>query len=108
VLSAWPLIGRGAGKLDVHKVRLAMAVRSKSAHWKLNEIRARLWIETAKRCGIADMEAIIADVVSRTPAVIERVGAAIPKGFPAQIADTILNNVRSLSERLHSELPNKI
>jgi serine/threonine-protein kinase HipA len=38
VLSAWPLIGRGAGKLDEHKVKLAMAVRSKSAHWKLNEI----------------------------------------------------------------------
>ena len=39
VLSAWPLIGRGAGKLDEHKVKLAMAVRSKSVHWKLNEIR---------------------------------------------------------------------
>jgi serine/threonine-protein kinase HipA len=104
VLSAWPLIGRGAGKLDVHKVGLAMALRSKSAHWKLNEIKARHWIETGKRCGIADMEAIIADVVSRTPAVIERVGAAIPKGFPAQIAETILAGVRSSSDRLRAEL----
>ena len=32
----------------------AMAVRSKSAHWKLNEVRARHWIETARRCGVAD------------------------------------------------------
>jgi serine/threonine-protein kinase HipA len=104
VLSAWPLIGRGAGKLDVHKVKLAMAVRSKSAYWKLNEIKARHWIETGKRCGIADMEAIIADVVSRTPAVIERVGDAIKKGFPAQIADSILNGVRASSERLQAEL----
>ena len=79
VLSAWPLIGRGAGKLDMHKVKLAMAVRSKSAHWKLNEIKARHWIETARRCGIVDMEAIIADLVSRTPAVIDRVQSAIPK-----------------------------
>lgn len=108
VLSAWPLIGRGAGKLDVHKVRLAMAVRSKSAHWKLNKIKARHWIETAKRCGIADMEAIIADVVSRTPAVIERVGAAIKKGFPAQIADSILNGVRASSDRLQAELSERV
>ena len=107
VLSAWPLIGRGAGKLDVHKVRLAMAVRSKSAHWKLNEIKARHWIETAKRCGIADMEAIIADVVSRTPAVIDRVQAAIPKGFPVPIADTILAGVRASSDRLQAELSEK-
>jgi serine/threonine-protein kinase HipA len=75
-----------------------MAVRSKNPHWKLSEINARHWIETAKRCGIAD-------IVSRTPAVIERVGAAIPQTFPAQIADTILDRVSS--ERLQSELSGK-
>jgi serine/threonine-protein kinase HipA len=107
VLSAWPLIGRGAGKLDMHKVRLAMAVRSKSAHWKLNEIKARHWIETARRCGIADMRAILADLVARTPAVIDRVEAAIPKGFPAPIADTIFAGVRASSDRLQSELSEK-
>jgi serine/threonine-protein kinase HipA len=84
-----------------------MAVRSKNPHWKLSEIKARHWIETAKRCGIADLEAIIADVVSRAPAVIERVGAAIPKGFPTQIVDSILVGVRASSERLRSELPGK-
>lgn len=107
VLSAWPIIGTGANQLDWHKVKLAMAVRSKNPHWKLSEIKARHWVETAKRCGIADMEAIIADVVSRTPAVIERVGAAIKKGFPAQIADSILNGVRASSERLQSEVSEK-
>ena len=107
VLSAWPLIGRGAGKLDVHKVKLAMAVRSKSAHWKLNEIKAQHWIETARRCGVADMPAILADLVARTPAVIDRVEAAIPKDFPAPIADTIFAGVRASSDRLQSELSEK-
>ena len=107
VLSAWPLIGRGAGKLDVHKVKLAMAVHSKSAHWKLNEIKARHWIETARRCGVADMPAILADLVARTPAVIDRVEAAIPKDFPAPIADTIFAGVRASSDRLQSELSEK-
>lgn len=80
-----------------------MAVRSKNPHWKLSDIKARHWIETAKRCGIAGMEAIIAEVVSRTPAVIERVGDAIPKGFPAPIADTIFAGIRASSRRLSSE-----
>jgi serine/threonine-protein kinase HipA len=104
VLSAWPIIGRGAGKLDWRKVKLAMAVRSKNPHWKLSDIKGRHWIETGKRCGIADMEAIMTDIVSRTPAVIEHVQAAIPKNFPGPIADTILDGVRASSERLRTEL----
>jgi len=104
VLSAWPLIGRGAGKLDEHKVKLAMAVRSKSAHWKLNEIRARHWIETGRRCGVADMPSLLADLVARTSAVIAKVGNALPKGFPAAVADAILTGVRKSAERLGVEL----
>jgi hypothetical protein len=64
-------------------------------------------METGRRCGIADMEAILSDVVSRTPAVIERVQAAIPNGFPTPIADTILAGVRASSERLRKELAAK-
>jgi serine/threonine-protein kinase HipA len=107
VLSAWPIIGTGANQLDWHKVKLAMAVRSKNPHWKLSEIKARHWIETGKRCGIADMPAILADLVTRAPAVIEQVQAAIPKGFPAKIADAILAGVRTSSMRLRSELSGK-
>ena len=47
---------------------------------------------------IADVEAIMADLVSRTPAVIERVGVAIPKNLPAAIADRILAGVNASSE----------
>lgn len=85
-----------------------MAVRSKNPHRKLSDIKARHWIETARRCGIADMEAILAEVVSRTPAVIERVWGAIPKGFPAAIADTILVGVRASSARLRTKLTERV
>jgi serine/threonine-protein kinase HipA len=83
---------------------MAMAVEEKNRHYLWDGIHARHWIEMARRCGIAGMEVIIADVVSRTPAVIDRVQAAIPKGFPALIADTILAGVRASSERLKTEL----
>jgi hypothetical protein len=83
---------------------MAMAVEGKNRHYLWDGIHARHWIETARRCGIADMEAIIADVISRTPAVIERVEATIPKGFPAAIAESILDGVRASSGRLRTEL----
>jgi serine/threonine-protein kinase HipA len=98
------MLGHGHGKLVRQKVKMAMAVEGKNRHYRWDEIRARHWIETGRRCGIGDMEAIIADLVARTPAVIERVGAALPKGFPARIADTILAGVRASSERLQSDL----
>ena len=43
VLSAWPLIGDSAFLLQYKKVKLAMAVHSKSAHYKLSEIQYRHW-----------------------------------------------------------------
>lgn len=104
VLSAWPIVGHGAGEIPRQKLKMAMAVEGKNRHYLWDGIRARHWIETARRCGIADMEAIIADLVSRTPAVIEQVQSAIPKGFPAQIADTILDGVRASSERLKADM----
>jgi serine/threonine-protein kinase HipA len=104
VLSAYPMLGHGRGKLAPQKVKMAMAVEGKNRHYLWDGIHARHWIETARHCGIADMEAIIADVILRTPAVIERVEAAIPKGFPAKIADSILEGVRASSERLQTEI----
>jgi serine/threonine-protein kinase HipA len=107
VLSAWPIVGHGAGKIPRQKLKMAMAVEGKNRHYLWEGIRARHWIETARRCGVADMPAILADLVSRTPAVIEQVQSAIPKGFPAAIADTILAGIRASSERLQSELSEK-
>ena len=43
VLSAWPIIGHGPNQLAYQKAELAMAVRSKNAHWKLKDIQPRHW-----------------------------------------------------------------
>ena len=104
ILSAYPMLGHGRGKLSPQKVKMAMAVEGKNRRYLWDGIHARHWIETARRCGIADLETIIADIVSRTPAVIDRVQAAIPKGFPAAIAESILDGVRGSSGRLRTEL----
>ena len=84
-----------------------MAVDGKNRHCLWDGLHARHWIETARRSGVADMPAILADLVAHTPAVIDRVAAAIPRGFPAPIADTILAGVRASSARLKAELTEK-
>ena len=47
VLSAWPIIGPGKNQLSFQKARLAMAIRGKRPHYRLNEIIGRHWYELA-------------------------------------------------------------
>jgi serine/threonine-protein kinase HipA len=35
VLSTWPVVGKRAGQLDIHELKLAMALRGKNAHYKI-------------------------------------------------------------------------
>ena len=57
---------------------------------------------------MADTNEIVADVATHAPAIIERLGAAIPKVFPTPIADAIRSGLRAPSVRLYSELPGKV
>lgn len=100
ILSAYPMLGHGHGKLAPQRISMAMALKGRNRHYRWDGIRARHWIETAKLCGLPDMNEIMADVVARTPAVIERARTLVPAGFPAHIADAIFDGVRAVSARL--------
>jgi serine/threonine-protein kinase HipA len=100
ILSAYPVLGHGRGKLAPEKIRMAMAVQGKNRHYRWKEIVARHWMETAKRCGLADINAILADVVSQTPAVIRETANLLPKGFPGQISDSILSGIQERANEL--------
>ncbi|MFX5521492.1 HipA domain-containing protein, partial [Acinetobacter baumannii] len=43
VLSAHPIIGEAPGRLSAFKIRMAMAVRSQNAHYRMREIERRHW-----------------------------------------------------------------
>jgi len=38
ILSTWPVVGKGADQLDMHELKLAMALRGKRAHYKISEL----------------------------------------------------------------------
>lgn len=105
VMSAWPLIGEGPGLLSEHKIRLAMAIRSNNAHWRMKEIQRRHWLALGKRFGVLDddgreMEAILDDLVARTPSVIAEVEAGLPTGFPEHVASPVLHGLERAARQL--------
>lgn len=104
ILSAYPVLGHGRGKLAPEHIKMAMSVKGKSRHYVWTEIHARHWIETAKRYGITNMHSIVEDLVAKAPAVIEKMRSLLPVGFPPQIAETILDGVRARAEQLEAEL----
>lgn len=101
VLSAWPVTGNGPNHLDRHKLKLAMALRSKNAHYRIKDIRRRHFNATAQKCGFGkDMEALLEDIISRTSKVIQQVGASLPVGFPGDVFESITQGLLDSAERL--------
>lgn len=105
VLSAYPVLGEGPSQISRHKARLAMAVRSKNAHWKVRDIERRHWLEAGRRHGIVtpdgkSTESVLDDLAARTPRVVESVRAILPADFPGALADCVLNGLREAAGRL--------
>jgi serine/threonine-protein kinase HipA len=102
VLSAHPIIGNGRNQLSAKKAKLAMAVRSKNNHYVIDEIRSRHWVAQGKRVGFsaAEVEEMIAALQTRTEAVIDEVGAIVPRDYPADVADAIFAGLRRQNRKL--------
>ncbi len=107
VISTWPVIGHGVGKLEWQKARLAMSVRGNSRHYRLHEIQRRHFNAMALRCGLgADAEDLIQGLIERTDSVIDKVSRELPEGFPHGVAGPILDNLYKSALRL-GEMPPK-
>lgn len=96
VLSVYPVLGEGTHQVSPHKVRMAMAVRGKSPHWKMREIQPRHWHALARRYGVASMgaESPFEQVIGQTPVVIERIQGLLPADFPASVSEPILTGLK--------------
>jgi serine/threonine-protein kinase HipA len=102
VLSAHPIIGRGAHHLAAQKVKLAMAVQSKERHYLLSQIQRRHWIAQGQRIGFseANVEEMIGELTTRTKDAIDEVAALLPRDFPMDVAEAIFNGMLRLNRKL--------
>ena len=103
VLSAWPIIGPGPRQLTWQKAKLAMAVRSRNAHWKLKDILPRHWDAVTRVAGLGEASRLIAEVLRQTPEVIAQVSRQLPPGFPARVSDRIFAGLQKQAMRLGGE-----
>lgn len=100
VLSAWPVIGRGVNHLDWRKAKLAMAVRSKNAHWKMSELKPKSWDATVRAAGLGDSSALFAEIAAAAPRAVEEVNREIESGFPEEVRDKIFEGFLSMARAL--------
>jgi serine/threonine-protein kinase HipA len=87
------------------KAKMAMAVRSKNAHWKMQDILRRHWVALGARHGVLDeggrwVEHLIDAIAARTPEVIANVRSQLPKGSSAPPADAVFDGMQGAAKRL--------
>ena len=104
VLSAYPVTGRGHGKLPLQKIKMAMAVYGANRHYEWSRIEPRHWVETGRRCGIAEESTrrLMNEIGESAEGVLEQVGQRIPSSFPESLQEAIFIGVKSAAQRLTS------
>lgn len=105
VLSAYPVLGEGPNKMSPLRARMAMAVRSRNAHWKMRDILRRHWLALGARHGVVtddgrQIQFLLDDLAARTAGVIATVRAKLPAGFPMSVADSIFDGLQGAADLL--------
>ena len=102
VLSMWPVIGHGSGLLDLRRATMAMGLKGKSLHRKIQEIRPYHWDEAARLAGLVKASDLIEEIIEQAPGVLEHVDRETPVDFPRKIRDAIFEGIRSQTEKLRA------
>lgn len=85
VLSTWPVVGKGANQLDMHELKLAMALRGKRTHYKLMEIQPRHFQALTDQYPSAEVWPAMIELAGRIEGAIEAVEQRLPKGFAESV-----------------------
>lgn len=100
VLSAYPILGHGTGKLPKQKATMAMAVWGKNRHYNWDRIVERHWLQTAKDSGIQNCEELITDLCFTATAAVETITKSLPADFPTEVSQPILEGFIKACRRL--------
>jgi serine/threonine-protein kinase HipA len=95
VLSAWPIIGPGKNQLAIQKAKLAMAIRGKTAHYRLTEITARHWQSLAESSGLRQIWRQMQEMVVSAVPVFDRLETRLPAKFPERVYRTIRKGIQA-------------
>lgn len=81
-----------------------MAVESKNRHYVLRDIHRWHWVAMARSLGLADrVEALITELIERTPAAFDAVANTLPENFPAPLFDSLRKGTEAAIKRFARE-----
>ncbi|MEO6747039.1 MAG: type II toxin-antitoxin system HipA family toxin [Caldimonas sp.] len=103
ILSMWPYFGDGANQFKQRQASLAMAVRSKNAHYQLNTIEARHWQRLAARHGGDTVWSAMIELVASVDGALAKLEGHLPDDFPARTWESISTGMRSEAKRFLTE-----
>ena len=95
VLSAWPVIGHGKNLYPRTRIKMAMAIRSKSPHYKMVDILPRHWADLAKKSGLTGLPNAMRLLAEGVEPALELAEATLPPDFPAHVWTTIAAGMRT-------------
>lgn len=105
VISVWPYTGVESHKLLPYQdAKLAMGLHSKSAHYRLNEVRVRHWQRLANECGVEGVWENMLQLVDGIDRALAAVESQLPAGFPQHIWDAISSGARTHASQFQREL----
>jgi serine/threonine-protein kinase HipA len=102
VLSAWPIIGHGHGKLARQRAKMAMAMPGRNRHYRLAEIQRRHWKALADATRIEGLWQGMQEMVAALDGAIERVATRLAHGVDAQMAAQIFEGARDQARRFET------
>jgi serine/threonine-protein kinase HipA len=103
VLSAQPAVD--AGQLRRNRFRLAMAVGGRR-HYTIDSIAPRHFVQTALGVGIGAsiVEGILGELADTVPRALDDTLSRLPEGFPAGLAASVRDAVRTRLDLVESHL----
>lgn len=100
VLSAWPVIGHGHGKIERQKAKMAMAIPGeKNRHYHLQRIQRRHWKALAEFTRIAGLWEAMLVMVEGLDASIEVVNANLHPSVQPELVEAIFGGARSQARK---------
>lgn len=109
VMSAYPVIGNAPNQWAARDLKMAMAILGKSRHCHFHAIQRRHFNSTARKVGYGDnAEALLSEIVERTPAVVEQVRDELPAGFSGLVADKVLGGLLAAARALEAAGPGRV
>ena len=103
VLSAWPVIGHGHGKIECRKAKMAMAIPgAKSRHYHLYSIQRRHWKALADFTRIAGLWEAMLNMVERLDTAIAQVSGNLHPSVQVELATKIFDGARNQARKFLS------